>query len=69
MDGNKIKIQKALEQYPNSVTLPTFHGSAGGRLLDEDLVVFRACIDAYRFELESLVFVVNDLLGFGRPQQ
>ena len=61
VDRNKIQIQRAFEQCPNSIVAPVFANGAAGRLRDEDLVAFSALKDAYQFRSESLLFIINDL--------
>ena len=63
IDLNKIEIDKAFEERPNSVILFVF-GHQNGRIRDEDVVAFNAINAAYPFRPESLVIVVN---GLPRP--
>jgi GTPase SAR1 family protein len=57
---NKVEIDKAFSQRPNSVILFVF-GHQNGRVRDEDVVAFNAINAAYPFRPESLVIVVNAL--------
>ncbi|CAF1246291.1 unnamed protein product [Didymodactylos carnosus] len=61
IDSNGIEIQKACKLCPSSVVLFVFSGGCGGRLLEEDLITFRAINEAYKFDLKSLVFAINNL--------
>ena len=60
IDLNKIDIDKAFEERPNSVIMFVF-GHQNGRIRDEDVVAFNAINAAYPFRPESLVIVVNGL--------
>ena len=60
IDLNKIEIDKAFAERPNSVILFVF-GHQNGRIRDEDAVAFNAINAAYPFRSESLVIVVNSL--------
>ncbi|CAF1113730.1 unnamed protein product [Didymodactylos carnosus] len=60
IDLNKTEIEKAFQQRPLSIILFVFR-SCGGRILDEDLIAFRAINEAYQFNLTSLIFVLNNL--------
>jgi GTPase SAR1 family protein len=62
---NKIEIDKAFAQRPNSIVIFVF-GQMGGRMRDEDIVAFNAINAAYPFKPESLLLVVNGLRK-GRP--
>jgi predicted GTPase len=66
IDLNKIEIDKAFAERPNSVILFVF-GHQNGRIRDEDAVAFNAINAAYPFRPESLVIVVNGLPK-GRPK-
>jgi predicted GTPase len=60
IDLNKIEIDKAFAQRPNSIVMFVF-GQQNGRIKDEDVVAFNAINEAYPFRPESLVLVVNGL--------
>ena len=57
---NKIEIDKAFQERPNSIVMFVF-GHQNGRIRDEDVVAFNAINAAYPFRPESLVMVVNGL--------
>jgi septal ring factor EnvC (AmiA/AmiB activator) len=56
---NKAEIHKAFRKRPTSFILYVF-GSQGGRIRDEDVIAFNALHKAYEFNLESLVFIINE---------
>jgi len=60
IDLNKIEIDKAFQERPNSIVMFVF-GHQNGRIRDEDVVAFNAINAAYPFRPESLVMVVNGL--------
>lgn len=60
IDRNKEEIDKAFRKKPNSLILFVF-GHQGGRIRNEDVLAFQALNDAYQFNIESLVLVVNNL--------
>ncbi len=60
IDLNKREIDKAFAQRPNSIVMYVF-GQTNGRIKDEDVVAFNAINEAYPFQPESLVLVVNGL--------
>ena len=61
IERNKKEIQRAFENTPYAIVVPIFQGGASGRLREEDLVAFNVLNNAYKFERESLLFVMNDL--------
>ena len=61
IDLNKIEIDKAFRERPDSVVIFVF-GHQNGRIRDEDVVAFSAITAAYPFRPESLMIVVNGLL-------
>jgi hypothetical protein len=61
VDRNKAEIYKAFQQRPNSVVAFVFTGGSGGRLRDEDVIAFKSINDAYHFDSESLLLIINDL--------
>ena len=67
IDLNKIEIDKAFAQRPNSIVMFVF-GQRGGRMQEEDIVAFNAINTAYPFAPESLVLVVNGLPKERPPQ-
>jgi predicted GTPase len=60
IDLNKIEIDKAFAQRPNSIVMFVF-GQRGGRIQEEDITAFNAINAAYPFKPKSLVLVVNSL--------
>ena len=60
IDLNKMEIDKAFEERPNSIIIFVF-GHKNDRIRDEDVVAFNAINAAYPFQSESLVIVVNAL--------
>ena len=60
IDLNKIEIDKAFRERPDSVVIFVF-GHQNGRIRDEDVVAFSAINAAYPFQPESLMLVVNTL--------
>ena len=61
IDRNKVQIERAFQQCPNSIVASVFANGIGGRLRDEDLVTFKALHDVYQFRDESFMFIINDL--------
>jgi GTPase SAR1 family protein len=59
IDRNKSEIYKAFEMEPNCVIGFVFNTFGGGRLRNEDVVAFNALRDAYEFQGESLVVILN----------
>ena len=58
IDRNKNEIYKAFQQRPNSVVAFVFTGGSGGRILDEDVIAFKAINDAYHFDSDSLLLII-----------
>lgn len=67
IERNKKEIQRAFEKIPYAIIIPVFLGGAAGRLREEDLVAFNVLNNAYKFEHESLLFVINDLPSTRQP--
>lgn len=61
VEKNKLQIQRAFEEMPYSIVAPVFIGGSSGRLREEDILAFNALNQAYHFEQESLLFIINDL--------
>ncbi|CAF1434208.1 unnamed protein product [Didymodactylos carnosus] len=68
VDMNKAEIYKAFQLRPTSIVAFIFGSDANLRLRDEDIITFKATNEAYRFQSESLLFIINGLPG-NRPQQ
>ena len=60
VDLNKVEIDRAFLERPNSVIIFVF-GHQQGRIRDEDIVAFNAIHAAYSFRPESLAIVINGL--------
>jgi len=58
---NKIEIDKAFEERPNSIVMFVF-GHQNGRIQDEDIVAFNSINAAYSFQPESLAIIINGLV-------
>lgn len=60
IDRNKKEIMKAFVECPTSVVIFVWT-QIGGRVQNDDVIAFKALNDAYKFKLESLLFVVNNV--------
>jgi len=58
---NKIEIDKAFQERPNSIVMFVF-GHQNGRIQDEDIVAFNSINAAYSFQPESLAIIINGLV-------
>ncbi|CAF4105185.1 unnamed protein product, partial [Rotaria sp. Silwood1] len=61
IERNKMEIQKAFDQCPNSIIASVFGAGVGGRIVDQDIVAFNALKDAYQFQPDSLIFIINNI--------
>ncbi|CAF1281563.1 unnamed protein product [Rotaria magnacalcarata] len=67
IDRNKKEIMKAFKECPTSIVIFVW-AQIGGRAQDDDVIAFNALNDAYKFPVESLMFIVNNIPP-NRPQQ
>ncbi|CAF3347898.1 unnamed protein product [Rotaria socialis] len=67
IDRNKNEIMKAFKECPTSIVIFVWT-QIGGRAQNDDVIAFNALNDAYKFPVESLMFVVNNV-PINRPQQ
>ena len=61
IDRNKREIDRAFKQHPVAVVLFVFSAASSGRLLDQDVIAWNALHKAYRFDPESVLFIVNNV--------
>ncbi|CAF2144238.1 unnamed protein product [Rotaria magnacalcarata] len=67
IDRNKKEIMKAFKECPTSIVIFVW-AQIGGRAQNDDVIAFNALNDAYKFPVESLMFIVNNIPP-NRPQQ
>lgn len=67
IERNKGEIMKAFNESPISVVLFVWR-QTGGRIVNEDIMGFKALEKAYKFPVGSLMFIVNDVPR-RRPQK
>jgi hypothetical protein len=60
IERNKCEIMKAFNESPISVVLFIWR-QTGGRIVNEDIMGFKALEKAYKFPVGSLMFIVNDV--------
>lgn len=60
VDRNRTEIKDAFKRSPLSIVFFVF-GEQGGRIRDEDIITFKSINNAYNFQLESLVLIVNNI--------
>jgi hypothetical protein len=60
IERNKGEIMKAFNESPISVVLFIWR-QTGGRIVNEDIMGFKALEEAYKFPVGSLMFIVNDV--------